>query len=123
MGSSRLERDLAAQLDLLGRDARWPWPAPEREYRFAPGRRYRADFAWPVHRVLVECEGGGWTGGRHTRGVGFEADIEKYALAQRLGYIVVRVSQRMINGGEALTTIEAALQQAEKLREIPSPDS
>ena len=119
MGSSRLEADLAAQLRLMGLDDRWPWPEPEREYRFAPGRRYRADFAWPEQRVLVECEGGGWTGGRHTRGTGFEADLAKYALAQRLGYNVVRVSQRMISSGEALATIEAALKKSSEIHPLP----
>lgn len=112
MGSSRLETDLANQLALMGLDDRWPWPAPEREYRFAPPRRWRADFAFVAARVLVECEGGGWTGGRHTRGSGFEADLEKYAEAMNLGYTVVRVSQRMISSGLALTTIEAALRQS-----------
>lgn len=112
MGRSRLEEELAQQLALMGRDDRWPFPPPEREYRFAPERRYRADFAWPDQRVLVECEGGGWSAGRHTRGAGFEADMEKYGLAQRLGYTVVRVSQRMITSGQALATIEVALKQA-----------
>lgn len=112
MGSSRLETDLANQLALMGLDERWPFPAPEREYRFAPPRRWRADFAFVEARVLVECEGGGWTGGRHTRGSGFEADLEKYATAQTLGWTVVRVSQRMITSGLALTAIEAALKQA-----------
>lgn len=109
---SKLERDLAAQLDLMGRDERWAFPPPVTEYRFAPERRYRADFAWPDQRVLVECEGGGWSSGRHTRGAGFEADMEKYALATQLGYVVVRVSQRMITSGLALTTIESALKAA-----------
>lgn len=38
--------------------------------------------------------------------------MEKYGLAQRLGYTVVRVSQRMITSGQALATIEVALKQA-----------
>lgn len=29
-------------------------PEPMREYRFAPPRRFRFDFAWPLWRGLVE---------------------------------------------------------------------
>ncbi len=107
--ASRLERDLANQLALMALDERWGFPAPVTEYRFAPPRRWRFDLAWPALKVAVECEGGGWTGGRHTRGAGFEADLEKYAQAQILGWSVVRVSQRMITSGLALNAIESAL--------------
>jgi very-short-patch-repair endonuclease len=110
--ASKLERDLVAQLDLMGRDERWGFPAPVTEYRFAAPRRWRFDLAWPDQKVACECEGGGWTGGRHTRGAGFESDLEKYATAQMLGWTVVRVSQRMITSGLALSTIEAALKAA-----------
>src|SRR3990167_6625911 len=47
---------------------------PEREFRFCSGRRWAFDFAWPVQRLAVECEGGHWSHGRHTRGSGFEKD-------------------------------------------------
>jgi hypothetical protein len=46
-------------------------PAPIREYRFAPPRRWRFDLAWPSLRLALEIEGGTWTGGRHVRGNGF----------------------------------------------------
>ena len=68
-------------------------PEPEREYEFAPPRRWRFDFAWPVGRVAVEVEGIHRAGGgtRHQRGRGFMADAEKYLAAQVLGWVVVRV--------------------------------
>jgi len=62
----------------------------EREYRFAPPRRWRADFCHHDAMVLVEIEGGTWVGGRHTRGSGFEKDCEKYNAAAELGYAVLR---------------------------------
>lgn len=65
------------------------------EHRFAPqfrgrARRWRFDFADPVHRIGIECEGGAWSRGRHTRGSGFIADAEKYNAATVLGWKVLR---------------------------------
>jgi very-short-patch-repair endonuclease len=65
-------------------------PIPIPEHRFLHGRRFRFDFAWPEHRVALEVEGGVWTGGRHTRGKGFLADMEKYNHAAALGWLVLR---------------------------------
>jgi hypothetical protein len=66
-------------------------PEPEREYRFAPPRRWRFDYAWPLHRVALEVEGGAFAGGRHTRGAGFRNDLEKYNTATAAGWRVFRV--------------------------------
>ena len=83
--------------------------AAEREYRFHPVRRWRFDFALPERRLAVEVEGGTWTGGRHTRGSGFEKDCEKYNQAVLLGWRVLRFTPGAIKSGEALTTIEQVL--------------
>ncbi|CAB3784479.1 hypothetical protein [Pararobbsia alpina] len=85
-------------------------PEPTREFRFAPPRRWRADFAWPDQRVLAEIEGGIFSGGRHTRGIGFEADAIKYNTATLMGFKVFRFTGRMIRSGEALRVIEQALE-------------
>lgn len=71
-GPSAIEEEYARQVKLMG------FPDPVREYRFCPTRRWRTDFAWPEHRLAVEIEGGVFIGGRHTRGIGFLKDIEKY---------------------------------------------
>lgn len=84
-------------------------PEPIREYRFAPPRRWRADFAWPAHKLLVECEGGVWTGGRHTTGAGYTKDAEKYNAATLLGYRVLRFTASMVRDGTALAQVEEAL--------------
>ena len=81
-------------------------PAPEREYRFHPTRRWRLDFAWPELKFACEVEGGIYTGGRHVRPKGFEADLEKYGEAMKLGWDVYRCSARMVRTGEAVGMIE-----------------
>lgn len=102
---SQLEEKLLEHIRAVG------LPPPVREFAFAPGRRYRADLAWPdpAYRLLVECEGGTWNGGRHTSGAGFEADAEKYNLATILGFRTLRFTTNMIRDGRAVATIEQAL--------------
>jgi len=95
---------MAAQIHLAG------LPPPEREYRFAPPRRWRADFAWPDDGVLLEVEGGVHRQGRHTRGAGFEADCEKYNSAELGGWTVLRVTAKHVRSGEALAWVERALE-------------
>lgn len=85
-------------------------PEPERELRFAPPRRWRFDLAWPDRRLACEAEGGVYSGGRHTRGSGFEADCEKYNAATLAGWRVIRVTGKMIDDGRALALVERALQ-------------
>lgn len=74
-------------------------PSPELEYRFDSTRRWRFDFAWPQAKIAIECEGGVWTGGRHTRGAGFEGDVEKYNAASLAGWTVYRVTAVMVRSG------------------------
>lgn len=76
-------------------------PTPEREYRFCPDRMWRADFAWPDARLLVEVEGGVWTRGRHTRGAGYVGDLEKYNRATLDGWRVLRYAGDMLRDAPA----------------------
>jgi very-short-patch-repair endonuclease len=66
-------------------------PELEREFRFHPTRRWRADFAHPPSHTLIEIEGGIYVNGRHNRGAGFAADLEKYLEAALAGWRVVRL--------------------------------
>lgn len=86
-------------------------PTPVREFKFHPTRKWRLDFAWPGHKVAVECEGGVWTGGRHTRGSGFIEDCRKYAAASLAGWVVFRVAADHIRSGEAIAWLEQALRK------------
>lgn len=100
---TRLEDDLERRLAAAG------LPAPEREYRFHRVRQWRFDFAWPDRQVAVEVDGGAYSGGRHTRGAGFERDLEKMNAAALAGWRVVRVTGGMVRSGYALRTITEAL--------------
>ena len=66
-------------------------PPLERELLFHPGRRWRADFAHLPSRTLIEIEGGIYVNGRHNRGAGFAADLEKYLEASLARWRVVRL--------------------------------
>ena len=84
MPKSQLEEELLFQMKAYN------LPVPEREYRFHDVRRWRFDFAYPDHKVGIECEGGTWAKGRHTRGSGFAKDCEKYNTASMMGWTVLR---------------------------------
>jgi very-short-patch-repair endonuclease len=82
-----------------------------REYQFDPIRKWRADFAWPDLKILVECEGGLREGsrGRHMRTDGYIADLEKYNVATLAGWMVLRFDYGSINNGNAIIMIEHAI--------------
>lgn len=77
-----------------------------REHKFHPTRRWRFDFYQPDLKLAVECEGGIFTGGRHTRAGGFLADAEKYNAAAEMGITVLRFASPMIKSGEAIAQVE-----------------
>ncbi len=60
------------------------------EFKFHPTRKWRFDFLHEQSQVVLEVEGGVYSGGRHTRGSGFVKDIEKYNTATLMGYRVLR---------------------------------
>lgn len=120
-----LEEEFAFLLRVAGIDP------GEREHEFHPVRRWKFDFCWPDKKVAAEIEGQSWgktvvchqcgvkvlkytkggkpsyvreAGGRHTRGAGFESDVEKYNEAARLGWVVLRFTADMIKkrSGECL---------------------
>jgi very-short-patch-repair endonuclease len=71
-------------------------PELEKEFRFHPTRRWRADFAHLESRTLIEIEGGIYINGRHNRGAGFAADLEKYLEASLDGWRVIRLGPNEI---------------------------
>jgi metal-sulfur cluster biosynthetic enzyme len=65
---------------------------PEVEVKFDDVRMWRFDYAWPEYKVALEVEGGAFTRGRHTRGVGFVNDLTKYSEAAIQGWLVLRLT-------------------------------
>ena len=78
----------------------------ETEFRFHEARKFRFDFAHPMTKIAFEIEGGTWSGGRHTRGAGYQKDCEKYNLAALCGWTVFRFTTTMINSGNLKPFVE-----------------
>lgn len=89
------DNPLAAKFEHLWRT--WNGPELVKEYRFHPHRRWRADYALPDAKVLIELEGGLYGNGRHNRAAGYLADIEKYNAASMLGYVVLRLGTGQVD--------------------------
>lgn len=98
------------ELALLGQIREQGMAEPQREYRFHHERKWRFDFAYPDKLLAIEVEGGTWSGGRHTRGSGFEKDCEKYNAAALRGWRVLRFTPKMILTLQAIETIKKGLQ-------------
>lgn len=80
--TSELETAFESYIRFLAPDL----PAPVREYRFHPQRRWRFDFAYPACRVAVELHGGLWSSGAHVRPIGVQRDLQKHNAAVVLGW-------------------------------------
>jgi len=83
-----------------------PLPVAVREFRPLPPRRWKIDFAFPEQMIAVEVEGGTFSGGRHTRPMGFERDCDKYNSLTIAGWKLIRVTGSMVRNGEALQYVE-----------------
>ena len=69
------------------------------EYRFHKVRKWRFDYACPELMIAIELEGGVFIGGRHTRGMGYVNDCEKYNEALKLGWRVLRYPTNKLASG------------------------
>ena len=98
---SDAEETLAFQLRAVG-------IAFHREFQFAPPRKWRADFVIG-DSLLIEIDGGAFSGGRHTTGDGFRRDLEKANAAVLAGWRVLHFLPEQITDGSALATIERAI--------------
>lgn len=81
-----------------------------REFKFCLHRKWRADFALVIpNNILIEVEGGNWSGGSHNRGKRFADDAEKYNEAALMGFKVLRFTTDQVTSGEAIATIRRAI--------------
>lgn len=76
-----------------------------KEYKFHPTRKWRIDYYIPEYSIAIEVEGGAFTQGRHTRGAGFIADMEKYNTMTCMGIRLIRTTPDKLNSNETLKFI------------------
>lgn len=99
-----------------------------KEHLFHARRNWRFDFAWldpywlgegrehaktnevGSPKIALEVEGGVFSGGRHTRPLGFIEDCEKYSEAAILGWCVIRCVPEQIWSGEAVKRVARAFE-------------
>lgn len=71
-------------------------PEPEAEVYPLPDREFRLDLAWREQRIGLECQGGIFTQGAHSRGAGIERDIEKLNLCVAAGWRLFYTTPRKL---------------------------
>lgn len=108
MTTSKLENEMRYHLQAMA----LPFVT---EHRFCK-RMWRFDFAIPDLMIAIECEGGIFTNGAHTRGAHYESDLEKYNAAALLGWRVLRFSGGMIKSGYAIGIIGRTLAEMRELQ-------
>lgn len=86
-------------------------PEPIEQYQFAPPRRFKADFAWPQYRLLVEVQGGIWRrgGGAHSHPLDLERDIERTQHMALLGWWFLPVTTDEVRSGHAVEVTQRVL--------------
>jgi very-short-patch-repair endonuclease len=94
----------------------FPTASIEREYRFSTLREWRFDYAISVLNLAFECEGGLWINGRHSRGSGYQEDLDKYNVAAIMGWRVIRFSVDDINKGRDLQILKGVTPMAKPKR-------
>lgn len=84
----------SAEIDLFLKYLRKTFPQVNivKEYRFYDVRKWRFDYAFPDQKVAIEVDGAVWTQGRHNRGAGYVADLEKLNTAVSMGWLVLRIT-------------------------------
>lgn len=80
--------------------------AYEREFKFHPTKKYRADFFLPAFNLLIEVEGGTKGKSRHTSHDGYSKDLQKYNAAQLLGFSRLAYTTEQVRTGVAIQDIK-----------------
>lgn len=78
-------------------------------YRYVPGRKFEADFAFPDRRLLIEVQGGIYSRAAHGSITGILADNERLNLATLNGWGMFRFTPDQVKDGTAIETIRKAL--------------
>ncbi len=102
--TSTLEDTFLFQVRALG------LPEPEREVCVIPGRKFRFDFCFRAAKLLVEINGGTFTRGGHSTGLGIRRDYTKSNLAQLAGWRCLSFDGKAVRSGEAVEVVRKALE-------------
>ncbi len=79
---------------------------PQREWQFHPTRKWRFDFAFPGEKLAIEIEGvRRGIGSRHQQTDGMVKDMEKYNMAVKMGWRILRYTSRMVEHGTAINDV------------------
>ncbi|WP_151799022.1 hypothetical protein [Acinetobacter calcoaceticus] len=78
------EEELTEVLDNLGIKY-------EKKFQFKSTKHWRFDFHLIEHRILVEIAGGPWSGGRKGKLRNKAWSLDRYDVAEEMGYTVVRI--------------------------------
>jgi len=116
----KVKREKYTPAHFLAACERWGLPEPQPEYRFHSSRRWRFDWTFP-RKIAVEVVGGAFVSGRHSRGQGQIADMERLNTAQTLGWIVLQFTPRQILDGSFVAMVLAA-QTRRQVEFCPHPD-
>lgn len=76
--------------------------------------RHKVDFLFRSAGIVLEVQGGTWSGGRHTRGKGYEGDCLKQALLQLEGFTVYYCTGSQVESGQALSWVREAIDNDKK---------
>lgn len=112
-GKARHKREQARAAEFLMYCRVYDVPEPEREYKFCAGRDWRADFAWPEHRIILESNGGGgaesgFTGG-HRSGAACKAEYERNSVAALLGWRLFIVTPDLLMSPQTVAMLRQAM--------------
>jgi hypothetical protein len=84
---------------------------PIPEYRFAPPRKWRWDWAFVEAKVAIEQQGGLFSGGRHVRGPALLKEMEKLNAGACNGWRVLYCTPQEFASGAILESVEKCLAQ------------
>ena len=79
-------------------------PQPQLEYKFAPGRKFRADICYPERKLIVEVKGA-----VHRIKGRYQRDIEREQIIFQLGFRLLQVTPIQVRNGRAAELVKEAL--------------
>lgn len=92
-------------------------PQPVVEYRFHDVRQFKADYAWPAQKLIIERQGGIWARKdssdrakrAHTMPLAILRDYEKSNLAQLAGWTYLQFTPEQLDRGDVIETLKIRL--------------